>query len=70
MEAGQTLLSESHWTAKEAANYMGVTTGTLYSYLKLRKNRPPCVRLAGKSKGRWRFPKDQFIQWANGSSKG
>ena len=62
--------SEKPWlTAKEAANYLGVTTTTLYSYVKLRKNRPPAFRLAGKPKGIWRFPREEFIQWANGSSK-
>lgn len=70
METGPQLLSETFWTAKEAARYMGVTTTTLYSYIKLRRNRPPCIRLAGKTKGRWRFPKDKFIEWANGSAKG
>ena len=63
-------MSEKPWlTAKEAANYLGVTTTTLYSYVKLRKNRPPAFRLAGKPKGIWRFPREEFIQWANGSSK-
>jgi excisionase family DNA binding protein len=63
-------MPEKPWlTAKEAANYLGVTTTTLYSYVKLRKNRPPAFRLAGKPKGIWRFPREEFIQWANGSNK-
>jgi excisionase family DNA binding protein len=63
-------MSEKPWlTAKEAANYLGVTTTTLYSYVKLRKNRPPAFRLAGKPKGVWRFPKEEFIQWASGGTQ-
>ncbi len=59
--------SQRPWlTAKEAADYIGVTTTTLYLYVKMRKNRPPSYRLAGKPKGIWRFPRDEFIQWANG----
>lgn len=61
---------EKPWlTAKDAAAYIGVTPTTLYSYLKMRKNRPPAFRLAGKPKGVWRFPREEFIQWANGSPK-
>ena len=69
MEIGKALPPRTWWTAKEAANYVGVTPGTLYSYLKMRKNRPPAFRLAGKAKGGWRFPREEFIQWASGSSK-
>jgi hypothetical protein len=62
--------SQRTWfTAKEAADYIGVTTITLYSYCKLRKGRPPVFRLAGKPKGVLRFPREEFIQWANGSPK-
>lgn len=64
-------VSQRDWfTAKEAANCAGVTPTTLYDYMKLRKNKPPGYRLAGKAKGQWRFPKEKFIQWANGSSQG
>ena len=65
--------SASHrpwFTAKEAADYLGVTPVTLYSYVKLRKNKPPVFRLAGKPKGVLRFPREEFIQWANGALKG
>jgi excisionase family DNA binding protein len=59
---------QGNWfTTKEAANYIGVTPTTLYTYLKMRKGRPPFFRLAGRSTGRLRFPKQAFIQWANGS---
>jgi len=62
--------SQRPWlTAKEAADYLGVTPVTLYSYVKLRKNKPPCFRLAGKPRGVLRFPKEEFIRWANGSTK-
>ncbi len=69
MEIGNSSLSRTWLTAKEAANYAGVTPQTLYSYLKLRKGRPPFFRLAGKTQGKLRFPREEFIQWANGSAK-
>lgn len=59
--------SRPWFTAKEAADYIGVHIITLYSYTKLRKNRPPFHRLGNDR--RYRFPKDQFIAWATGSSK-
>ena len=52
------------FTAKEAAEYIGVHIDTLYGYTKLRKNKPPCLKLGNDR--RYRFPKDQFIKWANG----
>jgi excisionase family DNA binding protein len=55
------------FTAKEAAEYVGVHLWTLYSYTKKRKNKPPFIRLGGS--GPYRFPRDQFIEWANGSRK-
>lgn len=70
MENARTTSYRSWWTAKEAASYIGVTPGTLYGYLKMRKNRPPVFRLAGKAKGTLRFPREEFIQWANGSKIG
>jgi hypothetical protein len=70
MEISKSAPQRSWLTAKEAANYIGVTPGSLYSYLKMRKNRPPAFRLAGKAKGAWRFPREEFIQWANGSKQG
>jgi hypothetical protein len=69
MAEGPSAPSRDWFTAKEAADYIGVTTTTLYSYIKLRKNRPPVFRLAGKPKGVLRFPRKDFIQWANGSLK-
>lgn len=58
-----------HWfTAKEAADYVGVHLDTLYRYTRRRKNRPPFYRLAGDG-GPFRFPKDKFIPWADGSLK-
>jgi excisionase family DNA binding protein len=52
------------WT-KEAAAYIGVHYETLYEYMRLRKGRPPFYRL-GKDR-RARFPKKEFIEWAEGS---
>jgi hypothetical protein len=70
MEISQTASSKMWLTAKEAAGYIGVTPGTLRSYIKMRKNRPPFFRLAGKPTGALRFPREEFIQWANGSRQG
>jgi len=59
---------ERRWfTAKEAADFIGVHIDTLYGYTKLRKNKPPCVRLGNDR--RYRFPKEEFIIWANGGSQ-
>lgn len=69
MEINGTPPQRPWWTAKQAADYIGVSPGTLRGYLKLRKNRPPVFRLAGKPKGALRFPREEFIKWANGSSK-
>lgn len=55
----------SWFTAKEAADFIGVHLYTLYSYTKLRKNRPPFIKLGNDR--RYRFPKDKFIAWATGS---
>jgi excisionase family DNA binding protein len=68
MEIGRQLPPKNWLSSKEAAAYLGVTTSTLYSYLTLRKNRPPFFRLAGKPRGVIRFPRDEFIHWANGGS--
>ncbi len=57
----------SWFTAKQAADYIGVHIDTLYSYTRLRKNKPPYVKLGNDR--RYRFPREQFIQWANGSPK-
>jgi len=66
MERSRT--SNRHWfTAKEAAEYIGVHLSTLYGYTKKRKNKPPFTRLSGN--GPYRFPKEQFIEWAGGSQK-
>ena len=69
MESNGATAQKPWWTAKEAAGYIGVTPSTLYSYLKMRKNRPPAFRLAGKPKGSLRFPREEFIQWANGGAQ-
>ena len=69
MEIEHSLPQRPWLTTKEAANYIGVTPGTLYSYLKMRKGRPPFFRLAGKGKGGLRFPKNEFITWANGGAQ-
>ena len=57
----------SWFTAKEAADYIGVHIDTLYSYTRLRKNKPPFTKLGNDR--RFRFPKEQFVQWANGTTK-
>lgn len=60
-----TVRNSRHWfTAKEAADYIGVHITTLYSYTRLRKNKPPYVKLGNDR--RYRFPKDQFLEWARG----
>lgn len=59
--------NRSWFTAKEAADYIGVHLQTLYGYTRKRKNRPPFTRLNENS--RYRFPKDRFIQWADGPQK-
>ena len=65
MEIGQTPPKRPWFTAKEAADYLGVTPQTLYTYIRPRKNRPPLFRLGKKTKGRLRFPREEFIKWAN-----
>ena len=66
MEIDRTIPQRSWFTAKEAAEYIGVTPITMYAYCRMRKNRPPMFRVAGKSKGVLRFPREEFIIWANG----
>jgi len=70
METSPSAPSKMWLTAKEAAGYIGVTPETLRGYTKMRKNRPPFFRLAGKPQGALRFPRAEFIQWANGSKQG
>ena len=61
--------SDRRWlSAKEAANYLNVHLATLYKYTRQRKNKPPFRRFTNG--GPYRFPRDEFIQWANGSNKG
>jgi excisionase family DNA binding protein len=55
------------FTAKEAAEHIGVHLDTLYSYTRLRKNKPPFIKLGNDR--RYRFPKEEFIIWANGGSQ-
>jgi hypothetical protein len=69
MEIDRALPQRAWFTAKQAADYIGVTPQTLRSYLKLRKGRPPFFRLANKPQGPLRFPRDEFITWANGGSQ-
>ena len=67
MEIEHSHASMRPWfTAKEAAGYIGVSAQTLRSYCRLRKGKPPFFRLAGKPSGALRFPREEFIQWANG----
>jgi len=70
MENGQIQIkSDRTWlSAKEAADYIGVHLDTLYRYTRKRKNKPPFNRFSAT--GPFRFPKDQFIQWANGAKQG
>jgi excisionase family DNA binding protein len=55
------------FTAKEAAGYLNVHLITLYRYTRQRKNKPPFRRFTNG--GPYRFPREEFIQWANGSAK-
>jgi excisionase family DNA binding protein len=67
MENGQSPSSRSRtwFTAKEAADHIGVHLDTLYRYTRKRKNKPPFVRF--NDGGPFRFPKEKFISWADGS---
>lgn len=57
--------SNRRWlSVKEAAEYIGVHRDTLYRYLRKKKNRPPFNRFTPA--GPYRFPREEFIQWANG----
>jgi excisionase family DNA binding protein len=57
-----------HWfTAKEAADYIGVHLETLYRYVRRKRNRPPFNRFTDG--GPYRFPKDKFIEWSEGPHK-
>ena len=59
------------WSAKEAADYLGIATSTLYEYVRPRprKNQPsklrtsvPPYRRIGRNV--LRFPVKEFIAWA------
>ena len=54
-------------SAKEAADYIGVSISTLYRYLRRKRNRPPFNRFT--ESGPYRFPTDQFVEWANNPAK-
>jgi excisionase family DNA binding protein len=59
---------DRNWfTLKEAAAYIGVHRDTIYNYIKRKKNRPPFKRFTDH--GPYRFPKEQFIEWADGPTK-
>jgi excisionase family DNA binding protein len=55
------------FTAKEAAEHIGVHLKTLYRYIRRKRNRPPFRRFS--EQGRYRFPREQFIEWADGPPK-
>lgn len=57
------------WTAKEAADYLGIATATLYSYVRYRprpreqrQSIPPFRRIG---RNVLRFPIIEFVEWAN-----
>jgi excisionase family DNA binding protein len=54
-------------TAKQAAAYLGVHVETFYNYVHRKKNRPPFKRFT--ENGPYRFPREQFIEWAEGPTK-
>ena len=54
-------------SAKEAADYIGVSLHTLYRYLRRKRNRPPFTRFTDS--GPYRFPTQQFIEWADNPNK-
>lgn len=57
---------ERGWfTAKEAANYARIHLVTLYRYVKRRKKAPRFHRVGRQ----YRFPKKEFIAWADGPQK-
>jgi excisionase family DNA binding protein len=68
MESDRAPPGQKWLTAKEAAGYLNVHLRTLYRYTRQRKNKPPFVRFTNG--GTYRFPRTEFIQWANGGSKG
>ena len=56
------------WTAKEAASYLGISTQTLYDYVKFKPRSekrvaaPPFRRIGRNT---LRFPIQEFVEWAN-----
>ncbi len=54
-------------SAKEAADYIGVSISTLYRYLRRKRNRPPFNRFTDS--GPYRFPTSEFMEWANNPTK-
>jgi len=58
------------WSAKEAARYLGISTGTLYGYVRFkpktkgehRVSAPPFRRIGRNC---IKFPIAEFIEWAN-----
>lgn len=58
------------WTAKEAADYLGIATSTLYEYVRFKPNESSQHRVAAppfRRIGRncLRFPITEFQEWAN-----
>lgn len=53
------------FTSKEAADYARIHLDTLYRLLRRRKKAPRYHRVGRQ----YRFPKDEFIQWADGPQK-
>ena len=54
-------------TAKEAAGYLGIHYRTLYKYIRKGRGFKPPFRRFGK--GNYRFPVEEFKQWADGPQK-
>ena len=67
MQNGPLLPDRTWLTAKEAACYLNIHVRTLYRYARRRRNPPPVIRF--QAGGNYRFPKDKFIEWANGPTK-
>jgi len=55
------------FTAKEAANHIGVSLDTLYRYIRRKRHRPPFTRFTDN--GPYRFPVDAFNEWADDPRK-
>ena len=63
-------IAERDWlTVKEAAAIANVSRETLRRYMKMRKGKPPFYKLTSAARGRWRFPRNEFLAWTRGKKE-